>query len=170
MKKNREYLYDLIRTGFGNNPEQTDEFINKFNLSDCAYIDEFNTSLLQKSISSEKYDIANFLIKQKCNLDNQDDRGYTALHYILASKDKQDYELIDNLLEQNPELELKDYEYGNTPLIEAVMNAKIPLSILEQLLKKGANPHHENKSKMSPYKLVLRYNIKELLDLFSPYL
>ncbi len=165
MKQNNENLslFSLTTRGL------KEEFFNKFKEENCNDIDKFKTSLLQNALSDEEYDIAKFLIEKECNLDNQDDRGYTALHYILGSRKERDYELLDELLEKNPNLELEDDKYGNTPLMEAVLNPKIPLSILEKLLKRGADPHHKNKTGNSPYDMVKKYNIPELNEIFEPF-
>ena len=165
MKQNNENLslFSLTTRGL------KDEFFHKFEEENCNDIDKFKVSLLQNALSDEEYDIAKFLIEKECNLDNQDDRGYTALHYILGSRKERDYELLDELLEKNPNLELEDDKYGNTPLMEAVLNPKIPLSILEKLLKRGADPHHKNKTGNSPYDMVKKYNIPELNEIFEPF-
>ncbi|RUM72907.1 MAG: hypothetical protein DSZ09_00780 [Sulfurovum sp.] len=165
MKQNNEglSLFSLTTRGLKN------EFFKAFKEENCNDIDEFKVSLLQNAISDEEYDIAKFLIEKECNLDNQDDRGYTALHYILGSRDEANYKLFDDLIEKNVNLELVDDEYGNSPLMEAVLNPKIPLSMIQKLLEKGADPHHKNNVDKSPYDLVQQYNIKELNEIFAPY-
>lgn len=166
MKQNNENLnlFRLTTRGL------KEDFLKKFTEESCNDINEFKMSLLQNSISDEEYEIANFLIEKECNLDNQDDRGYTALHYMLGSKNTKDYELFDTLIEKNPNLELEDNEYGNTPLMEAVMNAKVPLEIIKKLLEKGADPHHKNKADVSPYNMVKKFNFKDLNEIFEPYI
>ena len=173
MKQNSQYLYDLVRTGFGNKPEQTEEFIGKFDLSSCDFVDEFQTSLLQTAISSRKYDIAQFLIENECNLDNQDDRDNTALIYLLTGyndDDKEIYDnLIDRLLEKDIDLNLKN-KYANQALWCAVMNAKVPLEVIGKLLEKGGDPHHKNRAGRSAYDMVKVFNIPELNEMFEPYI
>ena len=168
---NGEYLYNIMR-GYNNNTKETAEFTKRFDKKACSYLDKFNNTLLQNAISSEKYDIAKFLIEKECNLDHQDDRGHTALDYLLGgyndSESKLYDELLDGLLKKDIDLSLEN-KYGNQALWTAVKNAKIPLKIIEKLLKKGAEPHHKNASDTSPYDMVQIYNIKELSNLFKPY-
>ena len=173
MKQNNEELYDLIRTGIENNHEQAKEFIEKFDISACDFISEFQCSLLQKAISSNKYDIAKFLIEQNCNLDNVDDMGNTALTYLLSGYNNDNKNLYDEmigmLLEKGVNIDLED-KHHNQALWVALLNAKIPLSIIKRLLDMGADPHHKNQVGKSPYDMVKNYNVPEINDLFSPYI
>jgi ankyrin repeat protein len=173
QNNNINYLNDLVTIGYDKKEGQYELFIDNFNSEACTFVDEFKTSLLQNAISHRKYDIAKFLIEKECNINNQDERGYTALDYLLSgynNENKEIYnELIELLLEKDINLELEDYEYGNTPLMEATTNAKVPLHILEKILKKGADPHHKNKAGRSPYDMVKKYDIKELNEIFEPY-
>jgi ankyrin repeat protein len=164
-------LYELTR-GLGNNDNETKGFIENFTPESCSYISEFNQSLLQSALTSDKYDIAKFLIEQECNLIHQDDRGNTILHYLLGgynNENKEIYdELLELLLEKNIRLDLGD-EHGNQPLWVTVLNAKVPLSVVNKLLEMGADPHHKNKAGRSPYDMVKKYDIKELNEIFEPY-
>jgi len=166
MKQNNNELslFSLTTRGLG------EEFFKKFNLNNCNDIDKFKTSLLQNAISDEKYNIAKFLIEKKCNINNQDERGYTALDYLLSSKNEKNIELINLLLDASPNLELEDFEYGNQPLWTAVMNAKVPLPTTKRLLEMRADPHHKNKAGRSPYDMIKEYNISEINEIFEPYI
>lgn len=164
MKQNNENLFYLILKG------KKEEFFENFNiLLHKNAIDEFNMSLLQDAISNNQIEIAEFLIKNKCNIDHQDSKKNLVLDYILASNNEERYFLVEILLDLDARLDLENI-YGNQPLWTAVMNAKVPLSIIEKLLEKGADPHHKNAVGKSPYDMVLEFNIKELTDLFEPYI
>ena len=155
---------------FKNNKES---FFKNFSEKDCNLVDKYEQSLLQEalsySFSRDKYTIAKFLIENKCNLNHQDKKGLTALHYILSSRIDEKITLADILIDNMEDIDIED-NYGNTTLMEAVVNPKITLEIIEKLLKKGANPYHKNKAGHSPYDKVIEYNIPELNNIFKPYI
>lgn len=168
-----KYLDELIRTGIQDNEKRSEEFVNNFDTSACSYITEFNQTLLQSAISCKKYSIAKFLIKQKCNFNHQDDRGNTVLMYLLGGYNNDNNKLYDKLIHlvvnQGAMLDLTDI-HGNQALWVGLLNAKIPLDILELLLKNGADMHHKNNVGKSPYDAVKEYDIEELNNLFQKYL
>lgn len=168
-----KYLFDLITTGVGDDSEQINKFVENFDESACDFISEFNKSLLQEALSFHaKYGIAKFLIEQKCNLDYQDDTGSTALMYMLDRYNDNNVfydELIYLIINKGANVELYD-QHGNQALWIAVMNAKVPLNIIELLLQKGSDVYHKNNVQKSPYDLVQEFEIEELTDIFKPYI
>lgn len=170
--KIEELLFNLIITGIGNNNEQTEVFIKKFNKNICNFITKRNKTLLQEAFSSRKYNIARFLIEQDCNLNYQDEEGSTILMYFIFSYNNENKDiygkLIDLLIEKKVNLNLVD-KYGNNVLWYAYGNATIPLNILELLLKNGSNPYHKNKVNKSTYDYVLKDNIEDIKELFKLY-
>lgn len=121
-------------------------------------------------MSSEKFNIAKFLIEQKCNLDHQDDEGSTALMYLLdgyCDENKELYnELIQLIIAQGAKLDPVDV-YGNQALWVGLLNPRVPIEILELLLKNGADMHHKNNVNKSPYDAVKEYNFEDLNELFK---
>ncbi len=164
-----EKIYDIIRTGIGNDDTNTSEFKKIFNKDACSFVSDYGKSLLQKALTSKKYDIAKFLIENECNLKHQDKEGFTALHYILSSKIEEMVKLADMLIEKMDDIDIED-SYGNTPLWYAVKNPKISLEIIKKLLEKGADPYHKNNVGKTPLDVVKRLNIPELNEIFKPYI
>ncbi len=164
-----EKIYDIIRTGIGNDDTNTSEFKKIFNKEACSFVSDYGKSLLQKALTSKKYDIAKFLIENECNLNHQDKEGFTALHYILKSRREEEVALADMLIDKMEDIDIED-NYGNTPLMEATMNPKVPFEIIKKLLEKGADPYHKNKAGRSPYDMVKEFNIPELNEIFKPYI
>ena len=155
---------------FKNNKES---FFKNFSEKDCNLVDKYEQSLLQEalsySFSRDKYTIAKFLIENKCNLNHQDKKGLTALHYILSSRIDEKITLADILIDNMEDIDIED-NYGNTPLWYALKNPKIPMKIIEKLLKRGANPYHKNNVKKTPLDVVKRLNNPELNNIFKPYI
>ncbi|MDY0403609.1 ankyrin repeat domain-containing protein [Sulfurovum sp.] len=166
MNQNENSLFYLIEQG------KDTKFIERFNpKKDCNKISAYNQSLLQNAISEKQLNIAEFLIKNNCNINHQDNNGYTALDYILTNRVcTERYYLIEMLLDLDVRLDFEDKKYRNQPLFEAVRNPKIPLELIEKFLKKGANPHHKNIAGISPYDMVVKFNIPELTEIFRPYI
>lgn len=147
-------------------------FFDKFDMEDCSLIDTYGHSLLMEALSyssaKEKVNIAKFLIENECNLNHQDKEGFTALHYVLKSRREDEVVLADMLIDKMDDIDTED-NYGNTPLMEATMNPKVPLKIIEKLLKKGADSYHKNKAGRSPCDMVKEFNIPELTEIFESY-
>jgi len=79
-------------------------------------IDKKNMSILEKSLSFRKFDIAKFLLENGVNINIVSDEGYNELHYIasnIASEGALDVAKI--LLNKEVDINSKD-KLGNSPL------------------------------------------------------
>ena len=163
MKQNNKVdIFQIIRRG------TLEEFNLNIDSFDINLVDEYGYSMLHEAISYNKYEICDILIERGIDVNIRDKNGKTALQYVLSDKNEESHYLVDILLANGARLDIED-NYGNQALWTAVLNAKIPLEIIDNLLKKGADPLHKNKAGRSPYDMVLNYDIKELTDIFEPY-
>ncbi len=76
----------------------------------------------------------------------EDGQKWTALHF--AARDQKE-EIVRALLDGGAQVDASD-SFGNTPLWRCVMNMSPNVSIIEQLVARGANPDKKNNSGVSP--------------------
>jgi ankyrin repeat protein len=109
--------------------------------------DEFGTIALHCAVAEKNMNVVALLLEHGAEVSAQDQDGKTALHYAI------EYKLpgvAQALLEKNPKLiDIAD-RFGNEPLWTAAFNANGNYDLVRLLLGYGANPHHRNKSNLSP--------------------
>ena len=103
-------------------------------------LDKFKRSLLQKAIAEGKWDVAEDLIAQGIDVNNQDSYGSTALHELCRKADN--VELIEQVLKAGGNPNLRDLD-DMSPLYMAVDRdcgeCGEKYKIIELLLKYGAD-------------------------------
>jgi ankyrin repeat protein len=109
-------------------------------------VDEFGRTALIWACFAENMELINWLIENNADINHQDKKGYSALHFVAQEKK---IKATEYLLSKGSETEVKDI-HQNTPLWTAVFNAKDDLSIVELLLKNDANLDNINLSKRTP--------------------
>ena len=117
------------------------EAVNEVPDFDVNDLDKYKRNLLQLAILDEKWDVAKDLIKRGINVNNQDDKGRTALHYLVAKP--KNAELVELVLKAggDPNLQSQDML---SPLCEITsrMNNKYAderYQIIELLLNYGGD-------------------------------
>lgn len=124
---------------------------------------EFKQSLLEEAITCHKKDIIFDLINRGINVNLQDYRGDTALHFLGEHDDPIVAEMV---LKRGGRLDLYD-KYANSPLWTAAFNANGHYETVELFLRYGADPLHKNKVGRSPLDIALRRGDKILIDLLE---
>ena len=109
-------------------------------------LDEYGRTALIWASFAENIDLITWLFENKAEVNHQDVNGYCALHFAAQERKT---ESTKYLLNQNAETELKD-KHLNTPLWTAVMSARNNFSVVELLLKNGANLDNLNKVEKTP--------------------
>lgn len=94
-----EAMYDFLRS----NPGTIDIF------------DNYYRTPLMYAISEERTDIMDMLISLGCNVNIQNDYGYTPLHYHFLGNRKSNIEIVNRLINAKAKASLID-KFGNTPL------------------------------------------------------
>lgn len=127
----------VVKYGLKEYLEAVDE-VPDFDLND---LDKYKRNLLQYAILNEKWDVAKDLINRGINVNNQDDKGGTALHYLCAKP--KNVEMVEIVLKAggDPNLQSQD---KLTPLYEITsrMNNKYAderYQIIELLLDYGGD-------------------------------
>lgn len=124
-------------------------------------VDDRGISLLQQSLISSKFDIANLLLNEGSIINNISKEGYNELHYISAHLDDvRAIQLAHRLVELNVDLDSQDRRYGNSALFTMCYESfKVRTTESDELiiacLKKQPNVELKNKS---------GYSVKQLIE------
>ncbi len=130
-------------------------------ISDINMVDEYGESLLHEAISSQNYHFIDDLLDRNINVNNQNKDGNTALHYLAEPYDENDdtIHIITKLIEHNGDVNIRN-KYGNTPLWTATFNSKGKyLSIVEVMIKFGADPYIKNNNGKAPIDLAIEWQV-----------
>jgi ankyrin repeat protein len=86
------------------------------------YTDQNGVSLLEKSLSSRKFDIAKLLLDNGAKVNIVSKEGYNEFHYIAGNiRYEGGLEIAKILLDRGVSLVAKDKKYGNTALFTLCM-------------------------------------------------
>ena len=127
----------VVKYGLKEYLEAVDE-VADFDVND---LDKYKRNLLQLAILEQKWDVAIDLIKRKIDVNNQDDKGRTALHYLCAKPIN--VELVEAVLKAGGDPNLQSNE-KLSPLYEIVScpnnkYANERYQIIELLLNYGGD-------------------------------
>lgn len=120
-------------------------------------------NLLQESIACNKPDIAADLIKRGIDLNFQDGKAMTALHYCA------NYGALSTafqLIQYDANIDIVD-NFGNQPLWYAVFKAQGKYDLVKLLVENGADCGHKNNAGRSPLDFAKHITDTELVDLLS---
>lgn len=118
MDINKADFWTIIK--FGN----LEEFLEKLNIENKCIeevvnsVDKNGISLLEKSLISRKFDIANFLLDNNANVNIISNEGYNELHYLAANINCIGaVELAYKLVEMGVDINLKDKKFANSAIM-----------------------------------------------------
>lgn len=101
-------------------------------------VDEYGRTPLINAVIDSDLNLINDEIANGCNINLQDDGGYSALFFAVQNKN---IEITTYLLSNNADANLQD-KYGQTPLLRALNetlgNPDVDAEIMEILLQHGA--------------------------------
>ncbi|KHS62172.1 ankyrin [Pectobacterium brasiliense] len=107
---------------------------------------EYGQNLLHEAIAYGNVAVVNKLIELGVDVNHQDDKGQTPLHYAAQHKMKDVAEII---LMNKGDVFVTD-KFGNQALWTAVFNARGDYDIVSLLLTHHSLPEHKNNSGRSP--------------------
>lgn len=118
MDINKADFWTIIK--FGN----LQEFLEKLNLENKSIDEVVNStdkngiSLLEKSLISKKFDIANYLLDNNANVNIISNEGCNELHYLAANINCIGaVDLAYKLVEMDVDLNLKDKKFANSAIM-----------------------------------------------------
>ena len=114
--------------------------------------DEDGRTILMHAILSDNAscEIVELLVKNGADVNAREmNRGWTALHFAVREGH---VDIVEFLIEKGVVLDAQD-TFGNTPLIEAIHSFKGDPSIINLLLRHGANKNAANIEAISPISL-----------------
>ena len=138
MKENE--IFSIVRNGL------YDQYLKLINNVDINSQNEFGQNLLQEAIEANIDKIAIDLVNKRIDINHQDDKGLSSLHYCAQFSN---IHIAELLLKNNANINIVD-SYGNNPLWTAVFNACDDYQMVRLFMKYGADAHHKNKANRSP--------------------
>jgi ankyrin repeat protein len=149
-------LFQLIRLGVA--PDDIDKQLVEQHVQD---VNEYQQTLLHEAISHKQAEYTLFLLQKGVNVQQQDYRGATALHF--AAEDNLPEPII-HILSYKADPNTVDC-HGNTPLRTAVFNARGDYRVVKLLIEAGADPNKKNKYGKSPLDFAIQIKDEELQQL-----
>ncbi len=116
-------------------------------------------NIMQKSPSAE---VIQCFIKRGIDINHHDDRGNSALHYIV--RENCDIGVIKLLVEAGVEINVPNLD-GDTPLLGALKNKR--LSTAKYLLEKGADFNISNKNDVTPISYAIEKGMNAIVELMT---
>jgi ankyrin repeat protein len=131
-------------------------------IQDVTEISQDNRSYLQEAIAY-RAEYVEAILQAEVPLDHQDDNGQTALQYAI-SRGMND--LAASIVNKGANLNCLD-KYGNDALWTAVLYPRPSLTLIELLIKKGADPHRKNSAGRSSADMAVTKNNQAMMVLFG---
>ena len=125
-------------------------------------LDRDGRSGLHNAIVWDKPEVS-YLIRAGADVNLQDKKGYTPLHFAAQ---EQDLEIVRLLLDAGARVDVKDH-HGNTPLAKAVFNCDGDGAVIQLLRERGADPFAENNHGVSPVSLarsIANYDVAQFFE------
>jgi len=138
MKKNS--IFSIVRNGL------YEQYLKLITNIDVNCQNEYGQNLLQEAIVSNMDEIAIDLVKKKINVNHQDGKGLSPLHYCAQYCN---IRIAKLLLKNNANVNISD-SYGNNPLWTAVFSARGNYQMVKLFVKYGADAYNKNKASRSP--------------------
>lgn len=141
-----ERIIDVVRSGM-----------------DVNSVDSGGRTLLMEAAVHRADELGEILIGLGSDVNLRDNRSWTALHFACQNDD---LEFATQLLRAGADIDAQD-DFGNTPLIRAMMNFRGDGSLIEFLLQKGAEKNIKNNRGISPLELaetIANYDLKQFFS------
>lgn len=123
-------------------------------------------SLLMYAIQHQQNDIALELINLGIDVNLQNSKGQTALHFLAVYKN--DLALAQAIIQRGADLSVVD-SAGNISLWTAIFNANGHYDLVELLLEHKANLDSKNRTGKSPFDLAVLMKFPEGIALVEQY-
>lgn len=134
-------------------------------IENINYTDGNDCSFLHEAVIAKKLDVARDLMQRGIDVNIQNVNGDTAASYAVSNSQ---WEMLQEIFKYNPNVNMKDWRYGNNLLFEVVSRkSEIRNQIAKQLLDMGANPYAKNFHGACPLDLVIMYENDELITAFQ---
>ena len=154
--------FEFYYAAKNNNADKMKELFSK-NEKIEQFIRPYNQSLLLHAALNNSYDVAKYLIENSFDVNEADANKYTPLH---AAAEYGFTDMAELLVKKGANVEVKD-KNENTPLSIAVFNSKSDLSLIEILLKAGADPFIKNSFGQSPYTMAQNFKKPHVVEIFD---
>ena len=122
-----------------------------------------NQTSLMEAIIFRQEEIAKLLIENGADVNAQDDKGWSALHFAAQSYLPNTIKL---LIAKKANIDLQD-SLGSTPLFRAVINSKRGGEIIRILLKAGADRNKKNNYGHSPLEIAQKVDDHKIIEYFE---
>ncbi|MDX6917661.1 ankyrin repeat domain-containing protein [Pectobacterium carotovorum] len=149
--------FQFVRDG------QSEGLCSLVNSENVNVTNEYGQNLLHEAIAYGNVAVVNKLIELGIDVNHQDDKGQTPLHYTAQHKMKDVAEII---LMNKGDVLVTD-KFGNQALWTAVFNARGDYDIVSLLLKYNSLPEHKNNSGRSPLDFARQIKDTDLISILD---
>ncbi|BCS82853.1 ankyrin repeat protein [Cotonvirus japonicus] len=108
--------------------------------------------IIVSNMKSHQQNLFNFILRQKININDQDDRGQTSLMKLIINNESTTNDVYE-LLKHGANVNIED-SLGNTALIYAVKYHNI--EVIEVLVKFGASILHKNLKNLTAIQMAIK--------------
>lgn len=143
---------------------ELDQFLKKFTMNQINETDANGSGLLHYAISGRRYDIAEFLINNKININLLNQHGMTVLHLIPIDSN---YKIAELALNNKGDINIRE-KYGNNAFWSVVFNCKGRNYEIVELYKRFKPDYlTKNNAGRSPLDFAKQVNDIKLINLIE---